>query len=222
MFEVYPFGMPRTKFLPREKLEQRGVQSLSDTDLVSVIIGSGVEGKNVSEVARSVSRTISKIVSSGNNRDENNSREILSWKDLLDIQGVGKVKAMQIVCALELGRRMFGDAPEKKIVKNRRDVELMFRHLKKRKQEHVIVLALNARSEIIGSKTVAVGSLNKSVVEPRDIFSWALGRHAAGIIIVHNHPSGDTDLSDADKAFTERLNEASALLGIELIDHVVV
>ncbi len=217
MFEVYPCDMPRTKFLPREKLEQRGVQTLSDTDLVSVILGSGVEGKNVSEVARSVSRAISKGVSSG---DEN--RKMLPWKDFLGIQGVGKVKAMQIVCALELGRRMFGSTPEKKVVRNRRDVELMFSHLKKRKQEHVVVLGLNARSEIIGSKTVAVGSLNKSVVEPRDVFSWALSNHAAGIIIVHNHPSGDTDMSNADKAFTERLNEASALLGIELIDHVVV
>ena len=86
----------------------------------------------------------------------------------------------------------------------------------------MVVLALNARNEVLGKKVVAIGSLNKAVVEPRDIFSWALGKHASGIILVHNHPSGDSRPSKADTLFTKRIRDGGELLGVELIDHVIV
>ena len=86
----------------------------------------------------------------------------------------------------------------------------------------MVVVAVNARNEFIGKKTVAIGSLNKSIIEARDIFSWVLERNAAGIILVHNHPSGDRSPSVADEKFTKRVREAADLLGIELIDHVII
>jgi len=204
--------------LPREKLEQRGVQALSDRDLVTVILGSGVDGRSVVEIARSVSRLISRTVDVIGERETT-----LTWKDFTCIRGVGCVKAMQIECALELGRRMHkSEKGHVSIIRCRNDVVSLVGYLAKRRQEHVVVLSLNARNEVIGKKTVAVGSMNKSIVEPREVFAWALLTNAAGIILVHNHPSGDVSPSMADQKFVERMRKAGDLLGIEVIDQVIV
>jgi DNA repair protein RadC len=206
--------MGESSYLPREKLRDRGVAALSDTDLVAVILGAGIEGRPVKRVASAVVRAIGKGIQRENSLED--------WDDFAEIEGVGMVKAMQVVCALELGRRVHGRDAQKRVIRSRSDVMGMFTYLKKKKQEHVVVVALNARNELLGRKTVAIGTLNKSLIEPRDIFSWALGVNAAGIILVHNHPSGNRTESPADKKFTERIREASALLGLELIDHVIV
>ena len=206
--------MTHARLLPRERLEQRGVLSLSDLDLLSVILGSGIDGKGVLELARSVSRVISRGRAVG---------EIPMWTDFEKIHGVGKVKAMQVVCVLELGSRLFSRVSEGTVtIRSRSDVKSLCGYLTRRKQEHVVVIAVNARNEYLGKKTVAIGSLNKSIVEPRDVFVRALQRNAAGLVIVHNHPSGVTDLSDADERFTKRITEAGDLLGISLLDSVVV
>lgn len=208
-------------YLPREKLRERGVETLSDTDLVAVILGAGVEGRSVLKVAASVVRKIASFTNVGSNADER--KELQNWTLFEGIEGVGMVKAMQLVSALELGRRVYwpGDG-NKRIIRSRADVVMMFRYLRKNNQEHVVVLALNARNEMLGKKTVAIGTLNKSLIEPRDIYGWALRKNAAGIILVHNHPSGDRTESEADRAFTKRVGEASKILGMELIDHVIV
>lgn len=206
--------MPKLTLLPREKLKQRGIASLSDTDLVSVILGAGVEGNDVFDVARRVVRTMSR---------QSQTKKKVEWTDLVRIHGMGVVKAMQIECAVELGSRLStGKDQNVPVIRCRRDVEKLCRNMSKRTQEHVVVIALNARNQILGRKTIAIGSMNKAVVEPRDIFSWALEMHAAAIILVHNHPSGSRDPSAADSAFTDRVGKAGELLGIPLIDHVIV
>lgn len=213
--------MDGSNYLPREKLKERGVETLSDTDLVAVILGAGVEGRSVLKVAASVVRKITSFTSVGSKDDER--LELQNWTVFEGIEGIGMVKAMQLVSALELGRRVYGQEDEnKRVIRSRADVVMMFRYLRKHNQEHVVVIALNARNEMLGKKTVAIGTLNKSLIEPRDIYGWALRKNAAGIILVHNHPSGDCTESEADRVFTKRVEEASKILGMELIDHVIV
>lgn len=210
--------------MPREKLEQKGVSALSDTDLVSVLISSGVEGKSVFEVSRSVSRLISdQTLVHGRTCCIASARQNITWRNFTNIRGVGKVKAMQLECAIELGKRFMGIVNTKRpIIRGRSDVLAVCSYLKGRKQEHVVVLGLNARNELIGKRTVAIGSLNKAIVEPREIFGWAVAEGVAGVILVHNHPSGGAQPSDADVAFTARMKKAAELLGLEFIDHVIV
>lgn len=199
--------------LPREKLEQRGLSSLTDSDLISVILGTGADGRKVWDIARSVTRIVGKGVSEA---------EAVTWRDFVRLKGVGKVKAMQVACALELGRRLYAEDKGGFMIRDRSDVVEMFRYLRQRKQECVIVVALDARNGVIARKTVAVGGLNKAVVEPREVFSWVLSVGAAAIILVHNHPSGDTRASGADEQFAERMKEAGSLLGVEMLDQVIV
>lgn len=214
MYACYDVSMAGPVYLPREKLRDRGVGTLTDTDLVAVILATGIVGRPVKKVASSIIRKISSRVDT--------ERGLEDWKEFAGIEGVGMARAMQIICALELGRRVYGGIGKKRVIRSRSDVISMFSYLGTKKQEHVVVVGLNARNELLGRKTVAIGTLNKSLIEPRDIFSWALGVNAAGIILVHNHPSGDKRESRADKVFTERIREASALMGMELIDHVIV
>lgn len=198
---------------PREKLVRGGLSSLTDTDLIAVVLGTGVDGRGVKDVARHVTK-----VMAGRIRE----RRTISWDDFLTIRGVGRVKAMQLSCAIELGRRIYGVDDDTRNIRSRNDVIQMFSYLSRRKQEHVVVLALDARNGVIGNRTVAVGSLNKSVVEPRDIFSWVLSVHAASVILVHNHPSGDKTPSPSDTSFLKRITQAGELLGIPVLDSVIV
>lgn len=215
--------MKKGSLLPRDKLEVKGIGSLTDSDLVTVILGSGVNGKDVVSVARSVSRVISSEIERLEVPFRKDGGGLSDWRKFSVVHGVGKVKAMQVMCAIELGRRIFGVEPHSKtVLRNRDDVLGEVGYLRTRKQEHVVMLMLNARNELIGKKTVAIGSLNKSIVEPRDIFGEAVRNNAAGIILVHNHPSGDTSPSAADIRFTEKVKKAGVLIGIELLDHVIV
>ncbi|MEA3357635.1 MAG: DNA repair protein RadC [Patescibacteria group bacterium] len=203
--------------MPREKLETKGLEGLTDADLISILLGSGIEGVDVRKLAVKVFRLVSEHIK------DNQKDGVVDWNDVAQIRGIGKVKAMQIVCALELGKRVFGQ-PKclKTIISCKDDVVSVVGHLRTRKREHVVVLMLNARNELMGKKTVAIGSLNMTVVEPRDVFVDAVKVGASGIILVHNHPSGDTSPSEADNRFTERIKKAGELLGIELLDHVIV
>ncbi|MDD3661867.1 MAG: DNA repair protein RadC [Candidatus Dojkabacteria bacterium] len=208
-----PETSSRNEILPREKLAQRGVAGLSDAELITVLLGSGVDGCTVTKVARSVTRRLTRAVHEGG---------VLTWRDLLGIRGIGRVKAMQVECALELGRRLFSETTQAPVIRGRSDVIAMFSYLKSRKQEHVVVVALDARNRVIGRRTVAIGGLNKTVVEPRDVLGWAVERRAANIILVHNHPSGDSTFSTQDNQFTKRIARGAELLGLRLVDHVVV
>jgi len=213
--------------LPREKLAERGLSSLSDVELVTILLGSGVDGRSVTQVARSVSRMIRQGIDGGDGvvvRDgARKGKELLQWENFTQLLGVGQVKAMQIVCALELGRRLFGEERGGEvIIGSRKDVISMFNYLRGKKQEHMVAVALDGRNRVVGRKTVAVGSLNQAVVDPRDVFGWVLGKNASGVVFVHNHPSGDVTPSSADEAFTKRMKKAARLLGVEVVDSVVV
>lgn len=193
---------------PREKLIRKGASSLSDVELLAVLIGKGFLGKDVLEVASEVE-----------DRFKDNLDKI-SFEELVEIDGIGEAKACQILASFELARRYLG---KKKIkITFPSDALPFVRDIMDKKQEHFVCITLNGANEVIGTRIVTVGLLNANQVHPREIFSDAILDRAASIILVHNHPSGETEPSKEDFVITERLIEAGGILGIKIHDHIIV
>ena len=193
---------------PREKLEQRGVKSLYDEELVAILIGSGIKGKGVFEI----SKTLTKLLKE--------KKGDVKLSELEKIEGIGKSKACQIVAAIELTKRLISEEESK--ISNARDVEKIVSDLKNKKQEYFVILTLDGASNLIQRHTVFVGTLNQSIVHPREIFANAITDHAASIIFIHNHPSGNLKPSDDDIKTTSRLIKAGKIMGIKVLDHIIV
>jgi len=209
--------MPKIKDLPkhempREKLIERGAMSLKDKELLAIILRTGVEGKNVIEVAESILRKfpMKNLLS-------------LNFKELAKIKGIGPGKASALLASFELAKRAL-EVEDNNLptISSGKDAVAQLQELRTAKKEHFVVLYLNARHQLIYKETISVGTLNASLVHPREVFRPAIEHLAAGIIIAHNHPSGDIEASDADLALTKRLTEAGKLMGIELLDHLIV
>ncbi|MFH1547285.1 MAG: DNA repair protein RadC [bacterium] len=197
--------------MPREKLDRYGISGMTDLDLIAIILGSGNRKYDYMMLAKKVFNVIS---------IEEKMRSPIR-KRLLSISGIGRVKAMQIECCLELGKRLYS-TDNSVVIRCRDDVERIVNYLKNKKQEYAVVLYLDARNRLLKRKTLAIGSANMLVVEPREVFEYALKYHAVSIILVHNHPSGDNRASRADKEFTQRVVKAGKILGIQVLDHVVI
>jgi len=192
---------------PREKLLNKGVEALKNDELLAILLGSGVQGKDV----RKLSKEIISLMDS--------DFDALSLKTLCDIHGLGIAKASQILASLELSKRYL-IRTNRRII-DAKDVYDELHKYAKRQQEHFLTITLDGASHIINTRTVFIGTLNQSLVHPREVFADAIADRAAGIIIAHNHPSGTLEASRADVAITQRLKEVSKLVGIELLDHVI-
>ena len=188
-------------------MAKKGVEALTSRELLMVILGKGIKGKDVVELANDILKLIEK------------ERENLTIEKLEQIQGVGKARAGQILASFELAKRYL-IKPERKI-NNTDDVLRLVDEIRNKKQEHFITITLSGASNVIEKRTVFKGTINYSIVHPREIFADALTDRAAGIIFVHNHPEGDVEPSEQDKKITEKLIEAAKLLGIEVIDHII-
>ncbi|HOJ43225.1 MAG TPA: DNA repair protein RadC [Syntrophorhabdaceae bacterium] len=193
---------------PREKMEQKGPRALSNLELLAVMLGSGIRGKDVFEVAREILKIIQE--------DFNN----LSLERLKNIEGVGLAKACQIMAGLEFAKRFLTNEGVK--IKSAEDVLKITEELREKRQEYFITLTLDGASNLIQKRTVFIGTLNFSIVHPREIFADAITDRAAGIIFVHNHPSGELKPSAQDIDITKRLVEVGKIVGIEVIDHVII
>lgn len=193
---------------PREKMEQKGPRALSNLELLAVMLGSGIKGKDVFEVAREILKITQE--------DFNN----LSLERLKNIEGVGLAKACQIMAGLEFAKRFLTNEGVK--IKSAEDVLKITEELRDKRQEYFITLTLDGASNLIQKRTVFIGTLNFSIVHPREIFADAITDRAAGIIFVHNHPSGELKPSAQDIDITKRLVEVGKIVGIEVIDHVVI
>ncbi len=193
---------------PREKMEQKGAKALSNLELLAVLLGSGIKGKDVFEVARDILRLA---------QDDFDN---ISLEKLKDIEGVGLAKACQIMAAIELSKRFLIKEGIK--IKNVDDVLRLTEELKDKKQEYFLSLALDGASNLIQKRTVFIGTLNHSIVHPREVFADAISDRAAGIVFVHNHPSGNAEPSKEDIAITKRLVEVGKIIGIEVIDHIII
>lgn len=200
-----------TDFRPREKLRREGVQTLYEWELLSLILGRGCSGISVEQLARELNELI--FLSDGGAR-------IPGLDDFLKIKGLGTAKAASIVAALELGRRMQTlrgrpiHAPE--------DALPHLQWLAEENREHFYVLYLDTRRRLMSSRTVSIGTLEASLVHPREVFGPAFEQSASSILVAHNHPSGDPEPSPEDLALTSRLDRAARLLGIRLVDHLII
>ena len=196
---------------PREKLLKKGVEAFKNDELLAVLLGSGIQGKDV----RKLSREIITLMDG----HFNNLRDPITLAKLCNIHGLGLAKASQIIASIELSKRYL-------IQTNKRitSADEVYEELKvyaRKQQEHFLSITLNGASHIINIRTVFIGTLNQSLVHPREVFADAISDRAAGIIIAHNHPSGTLSASRADIQITDRLKEVSKLVGIELLDHVI-
>jgi DNA repair protein RadC len=200
--------------LPREKFEKNGIDFLSDTDLIAILVGSGVKGKSFKSISISILKLIRKNLKDGKN---------LELEKLSTIEGVGNVTAMKILAGMELGRRVYGIyEKEKIIISNSKDAYELLKGISNLKQEHIVSLYLNARFELIKEKTIRIGGVDNSQLLPRDVIFYALESNASYVVLAHNHPSGDCTPSQEDILLTRRIVEAMDIMGIKLLEHIVV
>jgi DNA repair protein RadC len=204
MKDILPFDRPR------EKLAAKSPAALSDTELVEVIIGRGTIRRDVRAIARDICTTIQ------------HGGNLPSYADLTGIAGVGPTKAAQVVACFELGRRYFAHDGQGIQVVKPDDLLPLVAAMRGERQEHFVCITLNGAGEVIEKRTITVGLLNHSLVHPREVFADAITDRAASIICVHNHPSGSLEPSSQDIAITHQLRDAGALLGIQLLDHIIV
>lgn len=193
--------------MPREKLLHKGVQVLKNEELLSVLLGSGIQGKDVRKLSREIVLLLE------------DDFEGLSLEKLCNIHGLGIAKASQILASIELSKRYL--IRTNKRITSAKEVYEELSAFSVKNREHFLTITLDGASHIINTRTVFIGTLNQSIVHPREIFSDAIADRAAGIIIAHNHPSGTLAASRADMQITARLKEVSKLVGIELLDHVI-
>ena len=194
---------------PREKIASKGASALSDTELIEAIIGRGTKNRDVREISKDISRLV------------NEHGNAIGYDDLQAIDGIGPTKASQIMSCFELGRRYFGPKDNGKVTRPE-DILPLVAHLREKRQEHFVCIALNGAGEVLGNRVITVGLLNHSLVHPREVFADAITDRAASVICVHNHPSGSLEPSSQDIAITTQLKEAGSILGIQLIDHIIV
>jgi DNA repair protein RadC len=195
---------------PRERLRDAGAEALSDAELLALVLGSGIEGRSALRVGRLLARHEPATLSRW---------PLARW---LAIAGIGPARAGALVAAFELGRRAHERPAARAPIRGPEDVLAHVRDLPRARREHFVVLLLNARHELERRETVSIGSLNASIVHPREVFLPAILHSAASLVLVHNHPSGDPEPSEEDLSITRRLIEVGELVGIGVLDHVIV
>jgi len=200
---------------PRERLQKFGVAALSAQEILALILGRGVAGESVMVT---VQRLLSRF-------GDLKGMAHASVEELSQVKGVGLAKAAQIKAAFELANRLEGYAEvgEKPLLKTPDDVVGLVRgRLRDQKKEHFLALLLDTRGRLIKIAEISVGSLDTSIVHPREVFKEAISASAASVIFVHNHPSGDSEASEDDIELTKRLAEAGEIVGIEVLDHIII
>lgn len=205
---------------PRERLKNLGADKISSQELLAVILGKGIKGE-------SVLVTVQKLI-----QNFGNLQNILeaSVEDLMKVRGIGFAKACQLIASFELSKRLLKENIEQEKERVRKNaitspseiVKFIQSEIDDYSKEHFFVISFDVRNRILGIDKTSKGTLSASLVHPRETFESAIRRHAAQIIVAHNHPSGDCEPSEDDIRITKRLYEAGKIMGIELLDHIVV
>ena len=199
---------------PRERLVKYGAKNISNEELISIILKTGTKDKSVKELSNIILNKYSNIT---NLKD-------LEINNIMEIKGIGKVKAIELIAAIELGRRVYFDKSIDEVkIKSSMDIYNYFNDLlKNSKQEQFYAVYLDTKKRVISKKLLYIGTINKSVVHPREIFKMAYLVSASFIICVHNHPSGDPTPSNEDIVLTTNLKEIGKLNNIPVLDHIIV
>jgi DNA repair protein RadC len=200
---------------PREKLLLKGTSALSDAELVAILIGSGTSKLSAVELSK-------KILLLGNNNLNELAR--FSVNDLIKIKGIGEAKAITIIAALELGRRRREQDPtEKPKISDSKDAfDLLKGDMMDLPKEEFWILLLNRANRVTRKKRVSEGGVSGTVADPKIIYKMALEELASGVIVAHNHPSGNLQASQSDLDLTKKLKEAGKFLEIQLLDHLII
>ncbi|NQT05683.1 MAG: DNA repair protein RadC [Dehalococcoidia bacterium] len=200
---------------PRERLQKFGAEALSAQEILAVILGRGISGESVMVTAQ---RLLSKFGSLKGIAGA-------SLEELSGVKGIGLAKAAQIRAVFELVSRIedYHDSEKREVVKTPEDVVAQVRsRLKSKKKEYFLALLLDTRNQLIRVAEISVGSLDSSIVHPREVFKEAISASAASVIFAHNHPSGDPEASEDDISLTKRLADAGEIMGIDVLDHVII
>lgn len=199
---------------PRERLLRYGADKLADAEILAILLRTGTEKESAFELAQNLLAVFGDL----------RGLAQASHEEMTEIKGIGQVKALELQAAFELGRRLaVSSSPNRRSIRLPRDVaDLMLPELSHLTQEHFVCLFLNTKNHVIGKQTIFVGSLDASIVHPREVFKEAIKRSSASVICLHNHPSGDPTPSREDIAITRTLREVGDLVGIALLDHVII
>ena len=200
-----PLSLPKEK-RPRERMIRCGPLSLSDEELLSIILVSGVRGKNVTILARELLERL----------DRDN--EIPPLKELSRLTGMGESKACTVAAMLEFGRRKWASGQR---IRRPEDIHKLVRHHADRRQERFLCLSLNGAHEVLAVRIVTIGLVNRTIVHPREVFAEPIQDRASAIVVAHNHPSGNVHPSGEDNEITRRLWSAAGILGLNLLDHLI-
>lgn len=198
---------------PREKMILNGASSLSDAELLAILIRTGTKELNAIQLGQAII----------NKADNIRYLQDLTYEELKSINGIGQTKALQIKAALELAKRISSYKPLKYKIKNPWDIyKYYMESLRYQYKEIFKVVLLNTKNEIITDVDISIGTLNSSLVHPREVFREAIRRSSNKIILLHNHPSGNCEPSKEDKNITNRLKDCGEIIGIEVIDHIII
>jgi DNA repair protein RadC len=199
---------------PREKLLSKGPDSLSNSELLAILLGSGTKTKSAIDVGKEILALA---------KDDLNALGKLSLKELMKVDGIGEARAISIAAALELGRRRQATDVQKEVVTSSADIaKYLQAHLRDKTHEVFMVAYLNRANKIIHLETISEGGITGTVADPRIILKKALEQNAVNLILCHNHPSGSLKPSRADEQLTQKIKQAALLLDISVIDHVIV
>nr|WP_277874654.1 DNA repair protein RadC [Mesobacillus harenae] len=199
---------------PRERFIQNGPQSLSNHELLAIVLGTGTKEESVLQLAN---RLLSKFEGLRFLKDA-------TLEELTAIKGIGTAKAIHVLAAAEIGRRIATHIQDDRyVIRSPEDgAKYLMNDMRFLSQEHFVCLYLNTKNQVVHKQTIFIGSLNASIVHPREVFKEAVRRSSASIICLHNHPSGDPSPSREDIEVTKRLAECGKIIGIELLDHLII
>lgn len=199
---------------PRERLLRQGAESLSNQELLAILLRTGTKEESVLVLANRVLNVFERL----------HHLKHATIEEMIAIKGIGEVKAIQLLAAIELGRRLAQkNNDEKFTIRSPEDAATyLMPDMSSLNQEHFVVLFLNIKNQVIHKQTIFIGSLNASIVHPREIFREAVKRSAASILCAHNHPSGVPTPSTEDIEVTKRIVEAGYIIGIEVVDHLII
>lgn len=199
---------------PRERMLEYGADHLSNQELLAILLGTGTKAESVMALSNRVLMHFEGL----------KLLHDATIEELTAIKGIGSAKGVQLLSAIELGKRMNQYKPDVRyVIRSPEDgANYVMEEMRSLRQEHFVVLFLDTKNQVIHRQTIFIGSLNASIVHPREVFREAVKRSAASIIVIHNHPSGDPTPSKEDIHVTRRLVDAGKMIGIELLDHLII
>lgn len=211
---MYAIEMKADAMLPRERLRDLGAEQLSNQELLSILLRTGTKTRPVLEVANDILKHIDTLA----------DFQHLSLQELQKIKGIGYVKSIEIKAMIELAKRISKAEyiQKERIMSSERLARKMMLELSDQKQEHLVAIYLDTQNRIIEQRTIFIGSVRRSIAEPREILYYACKNMATSVIIIHNHPSGSPAPSENDLRFTEKMKRACDDIGIVCLDHIIV